>query len=110
MDFEVLDDVSITSVVERTKNPPWGLSGGGEARPNAVSVTLPDGTHKSFGKITRFLIPKGGVLALRTAGGGGYGPPSERDREAIARDLREGYITPDFAKRHYGYVEEEETR
>jgi N-methylhydantoinase B len=111
MDFEVLDDTWITSVVERTKNPPWGLSGGGEARPNAVSVTLPDGTRKSFGKITRLLIPKGGVLALRTAGGGGYGPPSERDREAIDRDLREGYITPDFAKRHYGYdVEEEETR
>jgi N-methylhydantoinase B len=111
MDFEVLDDTSITSVVERTKNAPWGLAGGGEARPNSVSVTMPDGTQKRFGKITRFLIPRGGVLALRTAGGGGYGPPAERDAAAIASDLREGYITPDFARRHYGYViEEEETR
>jgi N-methylhydantoinase B len=73
-------------------------------------VTLPDGTGKSFGKITRFLLPKGGVLALRTAGGGGYGPPAERDREAILSDLREGYITPEFARRHYGdVINEEET-
>ena len=73
-------------------------------------MTLPDGSTKSFGKITRFLLPRGGVLQLRTGGGGGYGLPSERQKEAIESDLREGYITQEFAKRHYGdHNDDEET-
>jgi N-methylhydantoinase B len=103
MDLEMLDDTWLTSVLERTKGRPWGLAGGGEARPNSVSVVLPDGSEQSFGKITRFLLPRGGVLRLRTAGGGGYGPPEERERAAIERDVREGYISPAFALRHYGH-------
>jgi N-methylhydantoinase B len=103
MDFEMLDESWFTSVVERTKNRPWGLDGGTEARPNSVSVTLPDGRKQEFfGKVTRFLLPPGGVLELRTAGGGGYGPPHEREKEAIERDLRAGYITAEYAARHYG--------
>ena len=35
------------------------------------------------------------------AGGGGYGPPTERPRAAIEADLAEGFITPDAAARDY---------
>lgn len=101
MDFEMLDDSWLTSIVERTKNRPWGLAGGTEARANSVAATLPDGSRQAFAKTTRFLLPRGGVLGLRTGGGGGYGPPEEREPEAVERDLREGYITPSFAAEHY---------
>ena len=39
---------------------------------------------------------------IQTAGGGGYGDPSRRDPAALARDLAEGYVTPQAAKDDYG--------
>jgi N-methylhydantoinase B len=34
--------------------------------------------------------------------GGGWGPPAERDPEAVRRDVREGYVSPEAARRDYG--------
>ena len=47
-------------------------------------------------------------LGAQGAGGGGYGPPGERDREAIASDIAEGDVTPEGAMRDYGYGEEKQ--
>jgi N-methylhydantoinase B len=38
---------------------------------------------------------------LRSAGGGGCGDPHLRDRDALARDLTEGYVTKERAERDY---------
>jgi len=38
---------------------------------------------------------------LRFGGGGGYGPPDARDPKAVQNDLRNDYITAEYAKRHY---------
>jgi N-methylhydantoinase B len=104
MDFHMLEDSYVTSATERTKSPPWGIGGGGEARANAVALRLPDGTRTSFGKATRLLVPKGATLELRTGGGGGYGPPEERDAEAVRDDLREGYVSEEHARRWYPHA------
>jgi N-methylhydantoinase B len=37
-----------------------------------------------------------------TGGGGGFGPPADRDAAAIRRDVSEGYVTPEAARRDYG--------
>jgi N-methylhydantoinase B len=102
--FEILEDQYFTSTVERTKNAPWGISGGLEARPNAVALRYPDGTRREFAKITRLLMPKGSVLEIRTGGGGGFGDPALRKPEAVRRDLELGYITEGYARRHYPHV------
>lgn len=39
-------------------------------------------------------------------GGGGYGDPRERSREAVARDLRDGLISAGAARTLYGYEED----
>ena len=101
--FRMLEDCYLTSAVERTRTAPWGLEGGGEARPNSLTVVYPDGAETHLAKATRFPLPKGSLVELRTGGGGGYGPPGERDPEALARDLREGYITEGHARSEYGY-------
>jgi N-methylhydantoinase B len=51
-------------------------------------------------------IPVGGVLVLELPGGAGHGDPSERDSEAIAQDIANGYVTADAAARQYGYKNE----
>ena len=35
-------------------------------------------------------------------GGGGYGPPAERARELVERDVMRGYVSKEAAARDYG--------
>ena len=102
--FAPLEDCFCTSAVERTKTAPWGLEGGGDGQANRVALELPDGTRTEFGKATRLPVPKGAKLHLHTGGGGGYGPPAERDPEAVKADLREGYITEEHARQYYPHA------
>lgn len=90
--------------LERTKCPPWGLWGGapgavGEARVERAAG-LPS---ESVTKRTRYpIVPEDRVVFL-TAGGGGWGDPLEREPEAVVRDVREGYVSPEQARK-YGVV------
>jgi N-methylhydantoinase B len=102
--FRALEDSWLTSTVERQRSTPWGLAGGGEARPNSVLLVLPDGTRQALGKETRVRVPKGARVELRTGGGGGYGPAAERDRGAVRDDLRKGYVTEEHARRFYPHA------
>jgi N-methylhydantoinase B len=104
MFFHMLEDSYVTSAIERTKTRPWGLVGGLEGQANANALRLPDGSREQFGKATRLHVPKGATLELTCGGGGGYGPPSERDPEAVHDDIREGYVTEGHARRHYPHA------
>jgi N-methylhydantoinase B len=105
MFFHLLENSYATTVVERTKNAPWGLEGGQEGRPNRIALRMPDGRTESLrGKNTRLHLPKGSTVELYNGGGGGYGPPSERDPEAVRTDIREGYITEEQARRDYPHA------
>jgi N-methylhydantoinase B len=41
---------------------------------------------------------------MDAAGGGGYGDPRERDREMLAEDVLQGYVTEEGAARDYGVL------
>ena len=100
-EFRFTEKINMTAAIERANNPPWGLVGGGEARPNGATVVYPDGRRRDFSKVTRLPLPAGTVFTLRTGGGGGYGDPSHRPTERVQADLRDGYISEDYARRHY---------
>jgi N-methylhydantoinase B len=104
MHFGMLEDARATSIVERSKNPPWGLADGGRGRANGASIRFADGSRKHFAKATRLSVPRGATLELATGGGGGYGPAHERAADAILADLREGYITEAHARAHYPHA------
>ncbi|HEX2588875.1 MAG TPA: hydantoinase B/oxoprolinase family protein [Gaiellales bacterium] len=104
LSFHMLEDAWLTSAVERTRNAPWGLQGGGDARPNSVEVELPDGSRTRYAKATRVAVPKGATVHLHTGGGGGYGDPAERDAAAVRRDLADGYISEEHARSHYPHA------
>jgi N-methylhydantoinase B len=44
----------------------------------------------------------GDRVVVESGGGGGWGPPEERPLEAVAEDLRRGYISPEAARLWYG--------
>jgi N-methylhydantoinase B len=89
----VLDDVFLTTSMDRTLDPPWGLAGGGPAQPGSVQVRLA-GTSEwvSYTKTSMLELTPGSEVRLRTAGGGGWGPPELRDPAAHAADVRDGLV------------------
>src|SRR5262249_56179814 len=59
------------------------------------------------GKVAGHVVNAGDVVMVRSAGGGGYGDPLERDGERVAADLAEGYISAAAAHDVYGVVVDE---
>ena len=91
-----------TFTLDRKVTPPWGLRGGGDAAINSVEITGTDDAVRSIRKATQHPIAAGETLRVRSGGGGGYGPPAERDPEAVRRDIAEGYVSAAAAQRDYG--------
>ena len=92
----------LTLLSDRHKHPPYGLKGG---KPGRLAETIldPDGQAERLTSKGVREIGKGDVVSYRLNGAGGYGDPAKRDPKAIAADLADGYITPDEARRSYGY-------
>ncbi|MEP3277983.1 MAG: hydantoinase B/oxoprolinase family protein [Stappiaceae bacterium] len=92
------EDLSLSAAAfERLTNGPAGRQGGmGGA---AGKVTITDGTEITDKGI--YKIPAGERLILQTPGGGGFGKPADRDREAVARDLNQGLISEEAAATLY---------
>ena len=89
---------------ERTKDPPWGLRGGKPGAVNEALLTRGDGSTQKLLKATGVALAPGDRLTFGTAGGGGWGDPRRRDRDAIARDIAAGYVSAEAARRDYGYA------
>ena len=100
-EYHFLQPAFITFSLERKATPPWGLWGGKDGAVNGVDITSPDGSLRQVRKATQHPIAAGEVVRIMTGGGGGYGPPSEREPDAIRRDVREGYVSREAARRDY---------
>ena len=60
------------------------------------------GEETRLGAKTTIELEAGDVVSYRTCGGGGYGPPAERDPERVLRDVREGKVSAERAREVYG--------
>ena len=101
--YELLQDALVVRRYDRAKYPSSGLAAGSDGRPSRFVLVDTEGNETDVPAAGRHELKAGEAFYLEKAGGGGYGDPKKRDREAIARDLAEGYVTPDGAKRDYGY-------
>ena len=88
---------------ERTKDPPWGLGGGKPGAVNDATLIKRDGSARKLKKATGVVLEAGDRLTFSTAGGGGWGDPRRRERQAVADDVRAGYVSAEAARRDYGY-------
>ena len=84
----------------RMRFPPQGLAGGTDGSFGAIEVNGEAIAPSSSPNIT---FREGDTVRLRLPGGGGHGDPVRRPRERIEADLRAGYVTPEGARRDYGY-------
>jgi N-methylhydantoinase B len=105
--WRMLDNADATGALcmERMTSPPFGIRGGKAGAAAVVTLTTPDGATRHLPSKGAFAAPAGSVVDMRTPGSGGFGPPAERDRAAIARDLRDGYVSEEGAARDYGVAD-----
>jgi N-methylhydantoinase B len=106
--YRALQDCVANVNCERTKDPPWGLHGGAPGAVNEAVVVRAHGRREMLRKATGVALARGDRLTFRTAGGGGWGDPRRRAREAIERDIAAGYVSHAAAKRDYGYAPEKQ--
>ena len=84
--------------LSRLRSESWGLLGGLPGQRSCV-ICGPDVVFKK----DNATLQTGQWFEVITPGAGGYGPPVERDRAMIARDLAEGVIDAETARKIYGY-------
>ena len=91
---------------ERHRSEPWGLVGGGPGQPGRNRLTSGTEERAVGSKAYNVALQPGDVVRIDTPGAGGYGPPSERPREAVLWDLLEEKISLATAAR-YGVAPED---
>src|SRR3954471_9784623 len=100
-------DVRFNSQMDRVKCKPWGLEDGLSGFGNSVAIhRFGTAQEQRFhnGKALNQVLHAGDAYILRSGGGGGFGSPLDRDLDALARDVRCGYVSKDAAEKYYGAV------
>jgi N-methylhydantoinase B len=100
--YRILGACQLQAMFDRVNCPPWGVAGGHAAKPGRITILKKSGERRIIYKSKAFLLEAGDEIIVETGGGGGYGPPPERARELLERDLRRGYVSADESERVYG--------
>ncbi|HXH87441.1 MAG TPA: hydantoinase B/oxoprolinase family protein [Gaiellaceae bacterium] len=91
---------TFTVLADRDKVGPWGAFGG-HAGNVAEYVHVREGTETRLSSKSTIELVPGDVISVRTCGGGGYGPPEEREPARVLRDVLEGKVSAERAREHY---------
>ena len=107
LDYEIelrRGQATASFVMDHGRFGPPGALGGGDGRPNTVTVWrvgVPT-TPEHLSKAQDIPLKPGDRVRVGTPGGGGYGDAFARDPQAVAEDVRLQRYTPDDAKSLFG--------
>jgi N-methylhydantoinase B len=109
-DIEVLDDCVLSTCIDRSLIPPFGLFDGGDGAPNLIFLKRKGSeTWESVNpRLSNLPLQAGDVVRIETAIGGGFGDPLEREPRLVADDVFDGYLTTEEAETAYGVVLDDE--
>lgn len=104
-EYEILSgEADIHSGFGRSRTPPWGMDGGGAGSLNRLDVVDKEAANTtSYGRLSHRRVVKGDLLRIATGGGGGWGDPTKRSKDAIAEDISAGYISAERAASEYNH-------
>ncbi|OVZ55606.1 5-oxoprolinase [Pigmentiphaga sp. NML080357] len=104
MVVQALSPFAVTTRIDRMHCKPWGLEGGHEAAGNGIAIRKQGEWDDSMpnAKIFNVRLERGDAYKMLSGGGGGFGDPLGRDPEAVADDVREGYVSVEAARDKYG--------
>jgi N-methylhydantoinase B len=101
LSYRSLQDCKANINFDRTITAPWGLHGGKSAATNQAIIQRADGSEMIVYKATEIQIRAGEVVTFKTAGGGGYGNPADRDPALVREDVLMGFVSTENAKAQY---------
>jgi N-methylhydantoinase B len=67
----------------------------------AEYVLIREGVETRLGSKSTTEVVPGDIVSIRSCGGGGYGPPQERDPARVLRDVLEGKVSAERARAEY---------
>ena len=89
---------------ERFVHHPWGIFGGQQGGTGRFAIQGPGHSVETLpDKPNHVPLGPDDAVIIETPGAGGYGPPSEREAEAVAADYSSGKFTVEYLARHYGF-------
>jgi N-methylhydantoinase B/oxoprolinase/acetone carboxylase alpha subunit len=105
-------ELTVSAMMDRVKEGAWGLFGGEPGRCASIGVRLRGESgfrsfQEAFGtpspsKFAGIVLHRGDAILIDSAGGGGYGPPREREPELVLADVEAGFVSPEAARERYG--------
>jgi N-methylhydantoinase B len=102
-EFRFLSDAGFSIEGDGHAYAPWGFQDGAEGFTASLTLITPDGTECSLpSKVPYARVKAGDRLISVGPSGGGYGAPSRRDPQAVARDVADGLISLTTALGDYG--------
>ena len=99
--YLMLAPARISTRIERTLSPAWGLNGGREGKSGAAVIERADGSTQAILKDV-VMLNAGDRVRVHSGGGGGFGDPRCRDQERVRVDVQRGYISREAAREIYG--------
>lgn len=96
-------EFDLSAMFDRVEHPARGRNGGHNGAATLLQRASGEPLH---GKGKQF-ISEGDRAQLAFPGGGGFGDPKQRCRQAVIRDLARGYITTSVAQSIYGLTDDE---
>lgn len=89
------------TIGEFAAGPAGGRAPGGR---NDIQVGVGSSDDPAYSMSTGVTIAAGEVLTMHAAGGAGYGDPLLRDPLLVQRDVQDGFVSVEAARRDYGVV------
>lgn len=97
------EETSLIVRSDRAVHAPYGLQGGLPGALSSNTLVRPDGTEETLPSMFSTTIGADDVFVHRTAGGGGWGDPRDRDAQRVADDVADGKVTREAARADYGW-------
>lgn len=110
-------ELEVIYMSDGTETPPLGVRGGHSGARARQRKRLASGELVDLEAHGRVVVRPGETIVSMSTGGGGYGPPGERDPELVRKDVTEGWISAQRARSVYrvavdgaGTIDEAATR
>ena len=92
------DTMLVSASTERSKIRPWGLAGGKSGGNASIKIYRDNETILDNPKPRNIQLKENDIIEMITAGAGGYGDISMRDKSILEKELREGIIDENWLK------------
>lgn len=102
-EFEMLEDAQLVSRMSQRRHGSKGLAGG-KGPPVSRTVLSAAGGVRDLPGLIQLPMKAGERVRIEQSGGGGWGDPRKRDPEAVLRDVDDGVVSMDSARRDYGVL------